>query len=462
VVDWHTLIQIDDMEFPVDTESVPDVFIYLVPEGDIAHVCFARVKSKDLLAKNSFMNKAQVTLTTTIIFLHLTCLIHIISYHIISYHIISYHIISCHIKSYHITTQWFQLKEDKVIDALDDDDYPGQVLARIGLGKSEDGQASETDWKDALVKMQDKQQYLVRVNLFQCRDLIPVDDNGLSDPYLRVQFYGHSANTYRKERIKPKPDDKRDNRTSDEMTGRIKTNETRHKSKTLYPTYYETFDFTVEMTPEKEFMPMVTLQAFDHNKFTFDKKLGIAHFNLNQAMTSLDSTVDNYLDPEWVPFFFEEEGDGQGSALVSAMIVPIDPEERIIPPASIEPETHKAYVEIVVVGLRNLAPYNFKKMVNPFLEIETSSNDDSTNGVSLSLSLSLCFFSSAISNSSSCTTHTHTNTLLFPLSPLSLTNKQPHTYTCTHAHMHLHIHICMYTHTRIQHEGKQRHQNQNL
>ena len=38
-----------------------------------------------------------------------------------------------------------------------------------------------------------------------------------------------------------------------------------------------------------------------------------------------------------------------------------------------EKETKKARIEIILVGLRNLAPFHFQPIVNPFLEIDFTS-----------------------------------------------------------------------------------------
>ena len=52
-----------------------------------------------------------------------------------------------------------------------------------------------------------------------------------------------------------------------------------------------------------------------------------------------------------------------------------------LPKNSIAPETYDAFVEMVVLGLRNLAPYKFVKMQNPYLEIEVSKSATSTTVV---------------------------------------------------------------------------------
>ena len=330
IIDWHQTLHMNDLDFPVDTGNLPDVFIYLIPENQIQHICYQRVSVQELLSVNSFKSQAR----------------------------------------------WISLKEDKVINGLKDGEYPGQILVKLGFGSSDDARDSKSEWQDLQQKMMDHFPYLVRVNIYQCKDLIPSDSNGLADPYITVKFYGGTAVTCRDEWITAKPDG-RDLRKPEEKYGRKEHEMTRTKWKTLYPTYYETFDFSVQMTREHEFMPMVTLQLYDQDTIG-SEKMGVSHFNLNDAMFT-DVNAWNtlpYEDPKWIDFFFEEPGDGQGHVLVSVMVIPLSkPMINLLsdpypPPAPIIPENKPAFIEMIVVGLRNLAPYKFQSMVNPYLEIE--------------------------------------------------------------------------------------------
>ena len=65
-------------------------------------------------------------------------------------------------------------------------------------------------------------------------------------------------------------------------------------------------------------------------------------------------------------------------------LIPKQPDQIIpkLPDNAIEPDTYEAYVEMVVLGLRNLAPYKFVKMQNPYLEIEVSKTPTTTTTVS--------------------------------------------------------------------------------
>jgi hypothetical protein len=100
-------------------------------EGNAIPVCFARIKAADIKAEN-FTAKAR----------------------------------------------WILLQEDKGIDALNDGDFPGQVLIKLGFGAKEQADATLAHWEDAERRMNTSQSFLVRFHLYQCRDLMPADSNG--------------------------------------------------------------------------------------------------------------------------------------------------------------------------------------------------------------------------------------------------------------------------------------------
>jgi len=77
---------------------------------------------------------------------------------------------------------------------------------------------------------------------------------------------------------------------------------------------------------------------------------------------------------KWLDFFYEVPGDSQGSLLVMVQIIP--QEGRVIPKPlrnNITPATRKAYLELILIGIRDMAPFNFQSMCAPFVEIELNS-----------------------------------------------------------------------------------------
>jgi hypothetical protein len=94
---------------------------------------------------------------------------------------------------------------------------------------------------------------------------------------------------------------------------------------------------------------------------------------LTDSVRSLDPTQPLPKDPKWYALFKEKPGDGQGSVLIAVELIPemiISNKDLLKQPSNIKPETVDAFIEIIAVGIRDLAPFNFQPMVNPFLEIE--------------------------------------------------------------------------------------------
>ena len=91
--------------------------------------------------------------------------------------------------------KWIILQEDKVIDALDDGQFPGSILLKIEFGDTADFQAAEKEWSNASYRMAVQRSFLVRVNVFQCKDLPASDSNGLCDPFLKIKFMGQKQET---------------------------------------------------------------------------------------------------------------------------------------------------------------------------------------------------------------------------------------------------------------------------
>ncbi|CAM9243290.1 unnamed protein product, partial [Sphacelaria rigidula] len=78
--------------------------------------------------------------------------------------------------------------------------------------------------------------------------------------------------------------------------------------------------------------------------------------------------------PKWVPFFLEESGDGQGELLVSLQIIHTKSADLPEPP-KIVPETRPAYLDMVILGIRDLQPYNYLPMQLPYCVFEVDDMD---------------------------------------------------------------------------------------
>jgi hypothetical protein len=144
----------DELEFPLDFEQVPDVFVY-VTKGKITNfdtrnidfkaICFRRFKVKDLIDQNF---KGELTMI-----------------------------------------------EDPVHNLLTDDEFPGSLLLRLGFGLKDTYERVMTNepevrqaWANANAMKETVSPYRVVVNVFQGRDLPAADSSSLLNPYVRVKF----------------------------------------------------------------------------------------------------------------------------------------------------------------------------------------------------------------------------------------------------------------------------------
>lgn len=357
---WNEFIKSNKLFLPRDLTQLPDIFIYLVRE-DNKPVCFKRLSP--VLAGNTLLGFSQ-------------------------------------------PTDWVLLQEDKCIDALSKDVFPGNVLIKVGFGLFDDGVKAEDAWKRDLEMSKQAKPYQVRVHIYQARNLPAADANGLCDPYFKVNFMGHSQTSAK-------------------------------KKKTIFPVYYQTLLFDNMVIPDYEnfaFASQVCLRLYDSDldgddylgepalplpvlggsasvwpaflseesemDILYSSKqcaisllvlvfglvlvlippfnslspllAGTTFFNMKDAVVTPDPD-DPLPDPMWREFFFEVPGDSQGAVLMHVQLIPTNGTQVPKVPASIVPESRTAIIEFIVIGIRDMAPFNFQNMQNPFLAIELNS-----------------------------------------------------------------------------------------
>jgi hypothetical protein len=120
--------------------------------------------------------------------------------------------------------QWLPLREDPGLNRLTDNQFPGALLLRLGFGRLEDATAPEVvrEWREDVVRMQQRELFEVRVHIYQARNLPASDADGSLDPYFKVLFNGE-----------------REQRTST-------------KADTTAPLYYESVSFRAELPPDDD------------------------------------------------------------------------------------------------------------------------------------------------------------------------------------------------------------------
>lgn len=306
VVEWNVMEESEKMLLPEDLSQVPDIFLYLCKgEGENRKpVCFKRFTAKELIGDHGgFTNDVS----------------------------------------------WISMKEDGSIDALADDEFPGNVLVRLGFGTIEE--AERTPWDRSDTDAANKRvPYQLRVHIYQGRRLPPADSNGLLDPYLVVRCLGE----------KPK--------------------ETSKKKKTRDPLWYETVYYDINL-PELKYAPQVMLRVMDYDEFDSNDFVGLVALNLSEAHIRTSEQLSSgklatLPDPKWYPLMFQEPGDSEGEILASLELIRKQfPDERVPESASIAPKTRKAFIEITVLGLRNMEPFQFLPIQLPFVEFVLGGKD---------------------------------------------------------------------------------------
>lgn len=298
VCEWSELLKTpsEGIEFPVDVNQIPDICVHLCKgKGkDQKAICFSRVKATKLLNEN-FTG-------------------------------------SC---------DWILLNEDKSIDALDDGEFPGTILIKLGFGTLD--YLSHTpklvaEWNTLVETAKRRQPYQVRAHIYQGADLPATDSNGLLDPYLKINCLGEV-------------------KKSSEV------------SKSRFPLYYETIVFDCQLPTEREFLPQVNIKVWDKDALK-DEYVNQIFYDLKNAFI-LHDLKDPLPDPEWMECFQEVPGDSQGRLLVSFQLIKkSSPDQKFDPPPSIKPALKDAWIEIIALGLRDMKPFKFQEMVSPFLEME--------------------------------------------------------------------------------------------
>ncbi|OQR94660.1 hypothetical protein THRCLA_08129 [Thraustotheca clavata] len=319
VVVWNQLEETDNVVFPADPDQIPDIFVYL---------CKGRVDGKLSVRKQVSFKRftAREILEREMM----------------------------------ADPEWIALQEDNSVDALGDDIFPGNIFLALGFGQERKALQTKKLWESVFQtkKLDERIKYQVQVNIFQGRQLPAMDDNGLCDPYVKVGILDQEKKT-----------------------------SVRHQ--TTNPLWYETVTFEVELprVDMLHFAPPVTLRVKDQDEnitgrtseYIGSAFVPISSNNLRHVNDAHDPPV-----PEWYPLMQQLEGDTDGFILCSVVVVRKDRPDMIFPkPREIIPKTRKAYLEIVVLGLRDMKPFQFMPMQLPFIEFSLGGAKTAQGGVEL-------------------------------------------------------------------------------
>ena len=300
---WNELLRSDPIKLPADLKQIPDICIYLL-RADGKPVCFSRIPAVDVKEN--------------------------------------------HTLGFHQTPKWYLLQEDEVLEGLDEGEFPGSILMKLGFGRlDEDNIDSVAEWNQAMENVRSASPHQVRVHLYQGKNLPATDSNGLSDPYVNIIFMGIK---YKSKVVK----------------------------KSLYPEYYETHIFDNIMIPDVDnyiFCPQITFRVYDEDILGSDDYMGQCSYSLSDAVKTVNPH-DEMPDPVWYDLFKAVPNDSQGQLLLNVQVIAINDsnnESLKEPVHSIKPEHQDAFIEVMVVGIRDLQPYMFIPIQYPFVEFELNS-----------------------------------------------------------------------------------------
>ena len=268
--------------------------------------------------------------------------------------------------------QWITLVEDKSIDQVKDRQFPGNLLIMLAMGKKEDweecteGKMTHREkWQKMTEDAQSAVNYQLRVHLYQARDIPDADFfGGGVDPYFKVNFNGQQ-NDGRKEHF-------------------IKNND---------PLVYKTIIMDKDLTAPKVamYMPQVNIQVWDwdpsvSDSFNSDDYLGCCFhtFTEDEIIDIKDTDEDDGLPikpPRWIDLMNEEPGDSEGSVLASFQLIRLSAPDQAasftkkFPPPLIIPKYRPCAIEILCMGIRDMAPYEFMSLQLPSLHFKLEAAD---------------------------------------------------------------------------------------
>jgi len=299
--DWFDFKYADDLGFPYDAKQVPDVFVYLCQNsslGGVEPVAYYRISAADLLEKG-FSSEGVPDPT------------------------------------------WLIMKEDKALDKLNSGTFPGTLLISLALGKKAEFDKVKHIWQDQVDSSKRSQLYELRVHLYQARNLPDADlfDGGI-DPFFKVRFAGHTP-----------------------------PNDTEPVMKNNDPLIYETLTIkNVSLPLDSHLIPQVNVQVWDKDKLGSDYVGLLLHkfspdeiIEVRELIRNGDQSFDVPVPkhkPAWHKIMREEIGDCEGEVLLSFQLLKMEQPDSIINVSpSIQPEFRKAAVEIICIGIRDMAPY---------------------------------------------------------------------------------------------------------
>eukprot|EP00298_Acanthocystis_sp_HF-20_P010837 c19077_g1_i1.p1 GENE.c19077_g1_i1~~c19077_g1_i1.p1 ORF type:complete len:1291 (+),score=523.40 c19077_g1_i1:39-3875(+) len=224
----------------------------------------------------------------------------------------------------HLAPTWSTFKPDILSDLAPKNGIVGDLLYSIQIGPA-----------SALPKRQpiyipSFMPYNFYCYLYQAKDLPALDQSANTlDPYFVVLFCG--------------------------VRLRFKTIKS-----SRYPVWNEVKSAEVALLQPMSLVPSMTCIVMDEDDTS-------AHDLAGTFTVDCSSVTAQKTDPVWYPLKLEGR-EAQGSVLCSFQLVPIT--EKATIPTSIVPKSANRLVEFTIIGLRNLSPFNYIKIMNPYIVVQ--------------------------------------------------------------------------------------------
>jgi len=223
--------------------------------------------------------------------------------------------------------KWIELNPDPAVGAVKESHKAGFISVKMSV---HDGTVTPIEWKKqpAWSKKLSKRSDILKVRayVFQCRDLPAADEDGQSDPYIKIWDIQHKQ----------------------------------VKTKTIYdnitPLFYECVEMQYEANNSEELPPfLLDIYDEDDGVGSSDDFLGRATIKAEDAAVSTDNTIP---DPKWHPVKVNNGAPTCGEVLVAFTIVESDFNFNVPKPelVNLEEKVNLQEFEVCmnILGLRGL------------------------------------------------------------------------------------------------------------
>ena len=242
--------------------------------------------------------------------------------------------------------QWVPMINDLALGEVKEAHKAGLVSFKMCVHDQD--RNGDIDWEDvpswSLYPNEKPEKYALRCHIYQCSKLPSSDDNGTSDPYIKL--------------YSPfKPDEKQK-----EMTQTKTANDNNN------PIFYQTIE-SYFYARDIYWAPPIVLEIYDRDTgiFASDDYIGRAVIDITEDNHTKDDTI---AQPKWHPvkLGFQENEPEMGRILVSISI--LDPGKEFaksLDLIKLGPECEEYHITINVLGLRDLQSPGMLPIRKPFI-----------------------------------------------------------------------------------------------